>query len=731
MTSQDPSWVVLRFRGTPDADPAAWATFSEIARVRARGGEQPIVVHDGPQRAEDALSFVKTVEVAIGEVRAKVEAGLDRGGSDEAAARIAVALGVSLLEVWTGLPGMFTADPHVVPTARRLNRLSYNEAQEIVTTGDQALHPQCIPIVRDSGIAIRIRSLGEPTAAGTAISSRSGAGGPGLKAISMKKGVVLISMETVGMWQVVGFLARAFQCFQAHGLSVDLVATSETNVTVSLDARANTLDRTTLDGLVRDLSELAVVRVIEPCASVSLVGRGIRGLLPRLSPAFEVFDEERAHMVTQAANDLNLTFVVDEDQAPRLVKRLHHLFFSAGGGGADVGPTWDELRAGGPVPVRGSARVPDAFWVDRREELMALLDGRDAAYVYDLETIRSRARALRAIDSLDQVLYAMKANSHADVIRAAVTEGLGLECVSEGEIDHARASVGGDVPILFTPNFAPRSEYRDAFELGVHVTVDGLHPLRAWPEVFRGRPIFVRVDAGDGRGHHEKVRTVGPGAKFGVPLDDLPEVRAITDGIGATVVGLHVHSGSGILEPKHWERNAVALLAAADSFANVRYVDLGGGLGVPDRPGRPHLDLSMLGEGLASVRHTIGERQLWLEPGRFVVAEAGVLIARVTQVKRKGERHFVGIATGMNSLIRPMLYGAHHDIVNLTRLDAPPTRLTTVVGPICETGDRLGVDRLLPPTEEGDVILIDQAGAYGRVMASSYNMRPPAEELVI
>ena len=123
--------------------------------------------------------------------------------------------------------------------------------------------------------------------------------------------------------------------------------------------------------------------------------------------------------------------------------------------------------------------------------------------------------------------------------------------------------------------------------------------------------------------------------------------------------------------------------------------------------------------------------KLWLEPGRYIVAQAGVLLTRVTQTKGKGEMRYIGVGTGMNSLIRPALYGAYHEIVNLTRADQAPSETVTIVGPICETGDRLGSDRLLPPTEEGDVILIANAGAYGYVMSSRYNMRDAAKEIVI
>jgi bifunctional diaminopimelate decarboxylase / aspartate kinase len=156
---------------------------------------------------------------------------------------------------------------------------------------------------------------------------------------------------------------------------------------------------------------------------------------------------------------------------------------------------------------------------------------------------------------------------------------------------------------------------------------------------------------------------------------------------------------------------------------------------VPDREGRSSFDLAALDARLLAVRdslRTAGAKiDLWLEPGRFLVAEAGVLLARVTQTKSKGDVNYVGIATGMNSLIRPALYGAHHDIVNLTRIDAVATETVNVVGPICESADYLGHDRLLPPSEEGDVLLIATAGAYGRAMSSSYNLRPPAEEIFL
>jgi diaminopimelate decarboxylase/aspartate kinase len=186
-----------------------------------------------------------------------------------------------------------------------------------------------------------------------------------------------------------------------------------------------------------------------------------------------------------------------------------------------------------------------------------------------------------------------------------------------------------------------------------------------------------------------------------------------------------------VLTPDAWLDTGRQLLRLLDQLPDVRHVDVGGGLGVPEKSGQAPLDLRALDAALHEVKNGLGDRELWLEPGRYVVAQAGVLLARVTQTKGKGDVQYVGIATGMNSLIRPALYGAYHDIVNLTRLGKPATELVTVVGPICETGDRLGSDRLLPPAKENDVLLIANAGAYGYAMSSHYNLRDPAFEVLI
>jgi diaminopimelate decarboxylase/aspartate kinase len=717
----------------------AWADARRLLRAEERAGasaKASILSATCIFTPDDALArqlaAASRIAITQGFIASDAEGHtvlLGRGGSDTSAAYFAAKLRAQRLEIWTDVPGMFSANPRTTPAARLLKALHYDEAQEIATSGAKVLHPRCILPVRQYDIPLSVHDTHHPELVGTLISGRA-ADAAQVKAVCVKKGVTLVSLDSPGMWHQVGFLADAFQVFKSQGLSVDLVSTSETNVTVSLDPAANTLDADILAALVEKLSDLCRVQVIGPCASVSLVGRNIRGILHRLGDAFDLFEEQRIYLVSQAANDLNFTFVVDEGQADRLVNQLHELLVMPVHDDPVLGPTWEQLFA---REAGQGAIAPASWWRAERKALLAALGTRDAAYVYHGATVEAAARSLVALRSVSRAWYAMKANSHPELLRLIRRAGVGLECVSRGEIEHVLRHVPGIEPtqILYTPNFAARDEYAWALARGVLLTIDSSYPLRHWGELFRGREIYLRVDSGTGRGHHHHVRTAGAHAKFGVPVEELGDIARLAGAAGARVVGLHAHPGSGIFDVESWRHTAEVLAGEAAMFPGLRSINVGGGLGVPDRSDRPALDLARLDAVLAEVKRAHPGLEIWLEPGRYLVAAAGVLLARVTQTKRKGEVRYVGIATGMNSLIRPALYGAYHEIVNLTRLDVPATEVVNVVGPICESADVLGHDRLLPPTEEGDVLLLATAGAYGRVMGSSYNLREPAEELLL
>jgi diaminopimelate decarboxylase/aspartate kinase len=657
---------------------------------------------------------------------------LGRGGSDTSAAYFGALLKAQRVEIWTDVAGMFSANPRQVSGARLLQKLDYEEAQEIATTGAKVLHPRCLSPLREPRVPLLIKDTNRPELDGTVIGPEVREHAPSVKAISARKGLTLVSMESVGMWQQVGFLADVFAQFKKHGLSVDLIGSAETNVTVSLDPTENLLDSDAVAALAADLAKVCRVKVIAPCAAITLVGRGMRSMLHTLSNVLAEFGQLRVHLISQSSNNLNLTFVVDETVVDELLPHLHDLLIAAGALRTDdsalFGPSWQALYGAGEAAMHAAA-----WWREpaQRTRLLTLAQARTPRYVYHLPTVRAQARAMKSLGAVDRVHYAVKANTHPAILRALAAEGFAFECVSPGELKAVAATVPESAPLLFTPNFAPRADYTLALGTRATITLDALHPLEHWGELFRGREVVLRLDLGRGLGHHEKVRTGGNGSKFGLPVGQLDAFLRLADAHQVSVRGLHAHLGSGVLDPKHWGEVYAQLASLAERIGSVVFLNIGGGLGVASHPGEAPLDIAALDRALHEVKAAYPHYQLWMEPGRYLVADAGVLLARVTQVKGKGSLRYLGVDTGMDSLIRPALYDAWHEIVDLSRLDAPADALYQVVGPICESGDVLGTDRRLPEAQEGDVMLIAQAGAYGKVMSSRYNLREEADEVIL
>lgn len=683
-----------------------------------------------PKRAAE-LAATADAFVAPGFMASNAEGAtviLGRGGSDTSAAYLGAILGAARVEIWTDVSGMFSADPRQVPNARLLARLDFEEAQEIATTGAKVLHPRSLAPVRDAGVPMWIRDTNRPELEGTVIDARVVEGAATVKAISARRGIMLVAMESLGMWQQVGFLADVFAAFKKHGLSVDLISSAETNVTVSLDPTENLVNSNVLEALCTDLAEVCRVKLIGPCAAITLVGRGMRGLLSKLSGVWSEFGPMPVHLLSQSSNNLNITFVVDEAAAEGLIARVHDSLIRTAALRADddsvFGPSWKSLYQA------ADAERGDPWWTGKRDQLLELAIERTPRYVYDRETLRARAQSLLAITAVDQWFYATKANAHPAILNELANLGFGLECVSEGEFAHARA-IAPAVPKLYTSNFASSDELRRMVAQRTAITLDNLFLLQAHADIFRGRDLLLRVDLGVGRGHHDKVKTAGAGSKFGIALTDLAETRRAAASAGARIIGLHAHLGSGILSVAHFREVYAELAAIGESIPSVSILNIGGGIGVPARAEDTAIDLGELARALAEVKSAYPQFQLWMEPGRFLVAEAGVLLAKVTQTKSKGDTQFVGLDAGMHNLLRPALYDAWHPIVNLSRLDEPCSATVRVVGPICESSDVLGIDRRFPHSQEGDVVLIAQAGAYGAVMASHYNRRASADEVML
>ena len=712
-----------------------WFDAREALTAQAQSGDDRqrycnarVAADINPNLSEQLLNSGAEVIITQGFIAANTMGEtvlLGRGGSDTSAALFAAILDASACEIWTDVPGIYTANPHQLPHARLLKVLNYEEAQEIASMGAKVLHPLCIPPVRKANIPMYVKHTCMPEHSGTLIFNKT-EDAPLIKSIQVKPSISLISIDTVSMWQKVGFLAEVFNVFKQHQLSIDLMASSESNITLSLDDQhGKAIPRTKIKALEADLHPFGRVKIIEPCSAVSLVGHHIRRALPQLGSALEVFDDQQVHLMSLASNDLNLTFVVDESKAEKLCQTLHSLLIESNPQNFYYSKSWHE-EFGNPEPKSLN------WWEKHRDDLLTLGANHSPCYVYDTETIREQVKALRSLKSIDSIFYSLKANPHPDILKTLAAQGLGFECVSTEELDRV-LSLFPDLPaerVLFTPNFASKAELAHALSKACTLTLDSLYPLEQWPELFAKRDIFVRIDPGIGAGHHKFVCTGGNESKFGISTADLDKLLQLTEEHQVNVIGLHTHSGSGILSPELWQETAEILAREQQRFPNLKVINLGGGFGISEKPGQTKFDLKALDELLLAVKSRYPKLQFWLEPGRFFVAESGIILAKVTQVKQKGKVRFVGIETGMNSLIRPMLYGAYHPIVNLSRLTENLTQSAHIVGPICESGDTLGYDRMMPDTFEGDLVLIANTGAYGHCMSSSYNLRKAAEEII-
>ncbi len=362
-------------------------------------------------------------------------------------------------------------------------------------------------------------------------------------------------------------------------------------------------------------------------------------------------------------------------------------------------------------------------------------------YVYNAGAIRDRFAALdRALGGHPhRICFAVKANSNLAVLRVLRDAGAGADIVSGGEL--ARALAAGFAPghVVFSGVGKRPDELRAAVRAGIgHVNVESLDEVAALAAAAdaegRDAAVGIRVNPDVTAETHPYISTGKGGIKFGVPLDQVPEAaRRIAAHPRLRLVAIAMHLGSQLTDTRPYvegARKLVELVAVlrASGIGTLTTLDVGGGLGIRYRDEAP-LDPAAFAEAVLPVVAPTG-LALYLEPGRFLVGSAGLLLTRVLYRKHSGGKEFVIVDAGMNDLERPSRYQAYHAIVPVERRDGPPLR-ADVVGPVCETGDFLALDRELAPLEPGDLVAVLGAGAYGFVMASNYNTRPlPAEVMV-
>ncbi len=360
-------------------------------------------------------------------------------------------------------------------------------------------------------------------------------------------------------------------------------------------------------------------------------------------------------------------------------------------------------------------------------------------YAYNSNRIHSQIETLRKHTAgiSSRLLYAMKANSLRPILQQINKEGMGVDAVSPAELELALRIGFAPEHILFSSNNMTDDEMRRAASAGVTINIGELSRLRQYGKTYPGSEICVRLNPRIGAGHHAHVITAGEESKFGISVDQIDDIISVAHEFDLQIIGLHQHIGSGILETRIIWKAISVLLDAALNFPDLKFLNLGGGLGVPYRPDEKPLDMaeweSVIIKPLRKYRakHPSRNLEFIFEPGRYIVAESGTLLVEVNTLKPSNDRIFAGVDSGMGHLLRPVIYGAHHTIYNLSNPDGVP-RTYDVVGNICESADFFARDREVQEIREGDILAIMDVGAYGMSMASEYNLRPlPAEIMIL
>lgn len=341
-----------------------------------------------------------------------------------------------------------------------------------------------------------------------------------------------------------------------------------------------------------------------------------------------------------------------------------------------------------------------------------------------------------------RIYYAAKANTNLTVLKILLSEGAYLDTVSPGEVFMGLSSGFTPDRILFTGTSVRNDELKFLADANITINIDSQSELDRLLKIAVPPILSVRVNPEVGAGHHDHCITAGAESKFGLWEEETIQAYAIASRARVERFGIHMHIGSGILDVEPYSQAVEKLLAIAKRVhdevgISFEFIDIGGGLGVPYKPEDKELDLSEFTSKVVTpfkekVKDCgLGKPFLCVEPGRYLVCDASILLTKVNTVKVTPQKKFVGVDAGFNTLLRPTMYGSYHPILIANKLARPDKETYDVVGPICESGDALGKNRTLPTVEEGDLLAVLNAGAYGFSMSSQYNSRPRPAEVII
>lgn len=357
-------------------------------------------------------------------------------------------------------------------------------------------------------------------------------------------------------------------------------------------------------------------------------------------------------------------------------------------------------------------------------------------YVYHAEKIREQFEKLtRGFSILDtRIFYASKALTNINVLRYIREIGCNVDCSSINEVKLALYAGFPPENILYTSNGIAFGEIEEAVSAGVHVNIDSLSNLEKFGKKYGHHyPVGIRIRPNIMAGGNLKISTGHDTSKFGIPVQQLGEIEKLVQETNLHIRTLHIHTGSDIKDPDVFVQGMEVLFELIPHFPELEVIDLGGGFKVPYQPGETPTDIDLLAQKIKAAfdSHPVAggkQFQIWFEPGKFIVSECGYLLAEVTVLKDTGTIEFAAVNSGLNHLIRPMMYDAYHQVGNLSNPNGALKKYT-VTGNICET-DTFAADREIPEIREGDILVLYNAGAYGFEMSSNYNARyKPAEVL--
>jgi diaminopimelate decarboxylase/aspartate kinase len=620
---------------------------------------------------------------------------LGRGGSDTTGSIIAHSLYASSYEIWTDVDGIYSSDPRKIKDTFIIPSINFNIAQEIAAMGAKVIHPYCILPCAERHIPIVIKNTFNPSADITT-NINSHINKDNVYAVALQENVKVFKITSVNMWNNYGFVFDIFSVFKKYNIDVNIINTSQFNITT-------TTDDTHLENLEQVRNELSKKYTVElefDNTIVSVIGDNIKSY-DKIAKIFDIAKKYDIITTSYSSNDMTLSFVVNNFDAPNLAQELHNLLFT-----------------------KIKFNNQNQWWRKHIDKLTDFI--KEPTYVYSLENIKEQINKIKELTSVDKFYYALKANNNPDIVNFIVDNNFGIECVSIEELRFITSNYHS-TPILFTPNFCSIDDYIEAIHLkikhDIKIIIDNPMVIIKYGSIFLNNSIGIRLDVNIGDGHSEKVITQGKDTKFGMTINDLDKLKPYFNLYNIEIEGIHSHMGSGIDDINKYSKLFMHLIDTAISY-NVKWIDLGGGFGIKN-----DIDFKTLDNIFTMLKPN--DIQLIIEPGRFIVAKSGILIGSVNQIKTKNNINYIGINIGMNNLIRPTLYNAIHPIY-FPLSQKSINKNYKIVGPICESGD-VFIDNLLLPCKikEGDMVIVDETGAYGEVMSSEYNMKPKNNKIII